>query len=420
MAIIDVVSWSPQGNKTIYAYCFPETNLSTYTQLLIQESQEAVLFSKGQIIGKFGPGKHTLSTENLPILRNLFGIPFGGKNPFMAEIWFVNKLQPYNIDWQTDSMSIHDADYNTQLPLVSKGRYGLRVKDAEKFLIKIVGTKNEFTQDDLTNQFFGEFSIKTKSTILQFMLKNKIGFKSVSAHLDELSQYLKGTMLSFWDNLGLDLTQFYITSIDIDTSSETGRRVAAAISQQSAMSITGHTWQQEQMFGVANNAIDGLGNGNGGLIGGLMAMNMMGGMGGAAGGGMMNPQYSQPSFGGNNRQETQGQTTQSTKQVREVYCSNCSRKFPNTYGFCPHCGDTYNPCPKCGTDNDKNAKRCVSCGTPLQSEYILCPNCNAPLVPGSTFCGNCGKQVQSDDSCARCGAALAPNAKFCPKCGNKR
>lgn len=420
MAIIDVVSWSPQGNKTIYAYRFPETNLSTYTQLIIQESQEAVLFSKGQIIGKFGPGKHTLSTENLPILRNLFGIPFGGKNPFMSEVWFVNKLQPYNIDWQTDSMSIHDADYNTQLPLVSKGRYGLRVKDAEKFLIKIVGTKNEFTQDDLTNQFFGEFSIKTKSTILQFMLKNKIGFKSVSAHLDELSQYLKGTMLSFWDNLGLDLTQFYITSIDIDTSSETGRRVATAISQQSAMSITGHTWQQEQMFGVANNAIDGLGNGNSGLIGGLMAMNMMGGMGGAVGGGMMNPQYSQPSFGGNNSQETQGQTTQFTKQVREVYCSNCSRKFLNTSSFCPHCGDAYNPCPKCGTDNDKNVKRCVSCGTPLQSECILCPNCNAPLVPGSTFCGNCGKQVQSDDSCARCGAVLAPNAKFCPKCGNKR
>lgn len=420
MAIIDVVSWSPQGSKTIYAYRFPETNLSTYTQLLVQESQEAVLFSKGQIIGKFGPGKHTLSTENLPILRNLFGIPFGGKNPFMAEIWFVNKLQPYNIDWQTDSMSIHDADYNTQLPLVSRGRYGLKVKDAEKFLIKIVGTKNEFIQDDLTNQFFGEFSIKTKSTILQFMLKNKIGFKSVSAHLDELSQYLKGTMLSFWDNLGLDLTQFYITSIDIDTSNETGRRVAAAISQQSAMSITGHTWQQEQMFGVANNAIDGLGNGNGGLIGGLMAMNMMGGMGGAAGGGMMNPQYSQPSFSGNNSQETLGQTIQSAKQVREVYCSNCSHKFSNTHHFCPHCGDAYNPCPKCGTDNDKNAKRCVSCGVPLQGEYISCANCNAPLISGSTFCGNCGKQVQSDDSCSRCGTVLAPNAKFCPKCGNKR
>jgi membrane protease subunit (stomatin/prohibitin family) len=421
MAIIDSVRWSPQGDKTIYAYRYPETNLSTYTQLVVQESQEAVLFSKGQIVGKFGPGKHTLNTANLPILRSLYGIPFGGKNPFTAEVWFVNKLQPYNIDWVADSMSVHDADYNTQLPLVSRGRYGLKIVDVEKFLIKIVGTKSEFTQDDLTDQFFGEFSMKTKSTILQFMLKHRIGFKSISAFLDQLSEFLKGTMTAFWENIGLNLTQFYITSIDIDTSTENGRRVANAIAQQSSMSITGHTWQQEQMFDVANNAVDSFGSGNGGLIGGLMAINMMGGMGGggAAGSGMMNPQFNQPTFGGNG-QDVQGQPAQQEKQIKMVYCSNCAKKFPNTTRFCPHCGDPYNPCPKCGTDNDENAKRCVSCGTPLQSEGGNCPHCNSPLPAGATFCGNCGKQVQSGDACSRCGAILPPSVKFCPKCGNKR
>jgi membrane protease subunit (stomatin/prohibitin family) len=422
MAIIDLVRWSPQGNKTIYAYRFPETNLSTYTQLIVQESQEAVLFSKGQLVGKFGPGKHTLNTENVPILRNLFGIPFGGKNPFTAEVWFVNKLQPYNIDWAIDKMPIHDADYNTQLPLVANGRYGLKITDAEKFLIKIVGQKSEFTQDDLTDQFLGEFSTKTKSTILQYMLKHHIGYKTISAALDEISDFLKATMTPFWDNLGLELTKFYITSIDIDGSTPDGKRVLEAIAQQSAMSITGHTWQQEQMFGVANNAVDSFGNGNGGLIGGLMAMNMMGGMGGGAGvgGGMMNPQFNQPTFGGDN-QGFQGQPVQPVQQVREVYCSNCSKKFPSTRKFCPHCGDPYNGCPKCGTDNNPNAKRCISCGTPLQAGQVTCPNCNTPLAPGSTFCGNCGKQLQtSDSSCSRCGTPLAPNVKFCPTCGNKR
>jgi membrane protease subunit (stomatin/prohibitin family) len=422
MAIIDLVRWSPQGNKTIYAYRFPETNLSTYTQLIVQESQEAVLFSKGQIVGKFGPGKHTLNTENLPILRSLFGIPFGGKNPFTAEVWFVNKLQPYNIDWAIDKMPIHDADYNTQLPLVANGRYGLKIKDAEKFLIKIVGTKSEFSQDDLTDQFFGEFSTKTKSTILQYMIKHRIGFKSISAALDEISNFLKATMTPFWEELGLELTKFYITSIDIDSSTPDGKRVLEAISQQSAMSITGHTWQQEQMFGVANNAVDGFSNGNGGLIGGLIAVNMMGGVGGGAGAGMMNPQYTQPTFAGNNNVgAVPGQQPNQPQQVREVYCSNCAKKFPNTHRFCPHCGDPYNACPKCGTDNDTNAKRCVSCGISLQSETTNCPNCNTPLIPGSPFCGNCGKQLQTIDSnCSRCGTPLAPNVKFCPKCGNKR
>jgi len=171
MAIIDLVKWDPDGRQTIYAYKYPATNLSTYTQLIVQESQEAILFSKGQIVGKFGPGKHTLSTENIPLLRNLFGIPFGGKNPFTAEVWFVNKLQPYNIDWAINRMDIHDADYNTGIPLVASGRYGLKIVDAERFLIKIVGTRTAFTQVELTDQFAGEFTTKTKSTLMQFMMK---------------------------------------------------------------------------------------------------------------------------------------------------------------------------------------------------------------------------------------------------------
>ena len=416
MAIIDLVRWAPQGNQTIYAYRFPETNLSTYTQLIVQESQEAILFSKGQIIGKFGPGKHTLNTENLPILRNLFGLPFGGKNPFTAEVWFVNKLQPYNIDWSIDRMDIHDADYNTGIPLVAKGRYGLKITDAERFLIKIVGTKNSFDQNDLTDQFFGEFSTKTKSTVLQFMINNRIGLKQISAHLDSISEHLKTVMLPFWENLGLELTKFYVTSIEVDSSTEVGKRVLDAISRQSAQSIGGYTWQQEQAFGVANNAIDGFSNSNLGILGAVIATNMMGGVGGA--GGVMQPQYNQPTFGGTN-QNQQGNNVQPVNQIKEVYCSNCSKKFPSTSRFCPYCGDPYDACPKCGTDNDKNAKRCVSCGTPLQTEVALCTNCNTPLSPGSSFCSNCGQQ-QTENKCTRCGTALSPTVKFCPKCGQKR
>ena len=420
MAIIDLIRWSPQRSETIYAWRFPETNLSTLTQLIVQESQEAVLFSKGQVVGKFGPGKHSLNTENLPILRNLFGIPFGGKNPFTAEVWFINKIQTFSIDWVVSKMSIHDPDYNTQLPLVAGGRYGLKVSDAEKFLIKSVGTKTEFTQDDLTNQFIGEFSTKTKSQIAQYVIKRKVGFKYLSAYLDELSEYLKGVLNPFWENLGLDLLQFNITTIDIDKSTEEGRKVAEAIATQASMSITGHTWQQEQMFNTANNAVDGFGNSNGGLLGGLMAMNMMGGMGGggAVGGGMMQPQFNQPTFDGNN-QGFQGQQTGQEQQIKMVYCSNCAKKFPNTTRFCPHCGDSYDPCPKCGTDNAPNARRCVSCGTPLKLGGVNCPHCNVPLAAGATFCGNCGKQVQSGDTCSRCGTILLPYVKFCPKCGNK-
>ncbi|MCR5445741.1 MAG: SPFH domain-containing protein [Bacteroidales bacterium] len=426
MAIIDLVKWAPQDGETLYAYRYPETNLSTYTQLLVYESQEALLFSKGQLLGKFGPGKHTLNTENLPILRSLFGIPFGGKNPFTAEVWYVNLLQPANLEWESSSMSIHDNDYQTQLPLVAKGRYGIKIVDAEKFLINLVVPHTRFSREDVTDQCLGEFITKTKSAIVQYMTGNHIGYKSISGHLDQLSTFLKSNLAGFWSNYGIDLSHFYITEIDIDTNTEEGRRVKEAIAQQSSMHITGHTWQQEQMFQTAQGAVNGMSNGQGGILGGLMAIGMMGGFGGMGGGSMgtplMTPNNDHPTFGGGQptAAPTGGQNGGGAPRPASVYCSNCGKPFPTTSQFCPSCGHKYNPCPNCGRDNDENAKRCTGCGAHLKADDNRCPHCNAPLPAGAAFCSSCGKPTQMGDVCSRCGAPLPPSVKFCPRCGNKR
>lgn len=432
MAIIDCIIWQPQGPEVIYAYHYPENNLSTYTQLVVQESQIAFLFSKGQLMGKFGPGKHTLDTENIPLLRTFYGFPFGGKNPFTAEVWFVNRIETFNIPWEIKKLSVHDPDYNTQLPLEATGQYGLRITDPEKFLLKVVGSRYIYTQRDMTAQFTGEFTTKVKSALVQFMMQNRVGFKQISGFLDQLSGHVLQNMNLFWQELGLELTKFYISNIDIDASTPEGRKVKEAIAQQSAMSITGHTWQQAQMFDTANNAIgqfSGMGGGNstGSLLGGLMAINMMGGMnGGGMGGAAMAPQYSQPTFtpgqqpGGANPQGG-GYAPGQQPQARMVYCSSCARRFSSDMEFCPNCGHKYNPCPSCGTDNPEGARRCVSCGTQLTGGADKCPHCHTVIPQGCSFCPGCGQPVLTDDSvCSRCGSPIPPGAKFCPRCGNRR
>lgn len=435
-SIIDTLEWRPQGDEVIYAHHFPEVNISNYARLNVFESQEALFFSKGRLITKFGPGNHNLQTENLPILRDFMGLPYGGNNPFSADVWFVNMVQTFAIDWEISRMSIHDIDYDTQLQLVARGQYGLKVVDAEKFVMKFVGTKNDFTQDDMTNQSYGEFCSKAKSIILQYMLANKIGFKQISAYLDMIGTNLKSQMETFWSDLGLELTKFYVTSIDLDESTEEGRRIANAISRQASMKITGHTWQQEQAYGTANNAIESFqnmaGQGNsGGLLGGLIAVQMMSGMSNGMGGAMMQPAFNQPSMGGvgnSNAVQALNGAGENITNAHPIYCGNCSKKYMSNQAFCPHCGHKTNLCPKCGTDNSDKAKRCVSCGTNLLGNTGIgeapkvCPNCGSALALGAVFCGNCGTKVCATDEnrCQRCGAELQPNAKFCPACGNRR
>lgn len=426
MALIDFVSWKPDGGEFVFAYHFPENNLSTYTQLVVYESQEALLFSKGQLLQRFGAGKHKLDTENIPLLRNLFGLPFGGKNPFVAEVWFVNKLYPANLAWGVTRMAIHDVDYQTMIPLRAAGQYGLSVEDSAKFLLKMVGTKTTFTERDMLDQAYGELATKIKSFIVQFMTTQRIGYKSISAHLDQLSEYIKQSLLPFWEEYGLKMTKFYITDITIDTSTPEGQKVSEAIASQASMSITGHSWQQEQMFDMANSAVDQIGGGGsgGGLLASVMAMNMMNSaMGSGVGAGMMQANYNQPTF--NSQQPTgygQPQGVAAAPQAeRMVYCAQCAKKHLTTERFCPHCGNEYRPCPSCGADNLKGARRCVSCGAPLQGgSTSTCGSCGGELPPGTAFCPHCGAPQQTvGGACPRCGTPITGSVKFCQRCGQK-
>lgn len=392
-------------------------------------------------MGKFGPGKHTLSTENLPILRKLYGFPFGGKNPFMAQVWFVNLIESVNNPWSLHRLSVHDPDYQTNLPLMADGQYGLKVTDPEKFIIKMVGTHNIFTHADMTAQFTGEFTTKAKSLISRYIIGNNIGFKQISAFLDPMSQQLRNELNEFWSNFGIELTKFYVSNIDIDETTPEGRKVKQAIATQSSMSITGHTWQQEQMFGTVNESIDKISNmsGGGGLLGGIMAINMMNSVTGGGGGrgmggqGLMDARFDQPTFGGGGGKQNvpgampQGQPNGMNPQQPQaapkmVYCSRCAKKFDATMAFCPHCGSKYNPCPNCGTDNPETARRCVNCGTMLASGGdSKCPHCHTSVPNGYAFCPGCGQPIiQEINTCSRCGSQIPPSAKFCPRCGNRR
>lgn len=142
--IIDLVKWDTRNPKLL-AWKFPSQELSTWTQLIVNETQEAYLVSGGVYEGPYEGGRHTLSTQNIPILRNLLGIPFGGQSPFTAEVWYINKAAILDLKWGTpDPIQLKDPLYGVMVPVRAFGQYGIRIRDGKKFLLKLVGTLPSF------------------------------------------------------------------------------------------------------------------------------------------------------------------------------------------------------------------------------------------------------------------------------------
>src|SRR5687767_3347868 len=99
MAIIDRVKYDGPANVLIWRH--PPDDLTWGTQVIVNQTQEVLFLSGGQIADVLGPGTHTLKTANIPLLRGLIKAPFGGETPFAAEVYFVNKAVHMDVKWGT-------------------------------------------------------------------------------------------------------------------------------------------------------------------------------------------------------------------------------------------------------------------------------------------------------------------------------
>lgn len=425
LAFYDYIKWS--GDIGVLAYRHPKNNIKKNSKLQVTEAQEAVIVVNGQKSQKFSAGTYELNSPNVPILSAFYGIPYGGDNPWVVQTWFINKLTPMDIKWSTDSFNIYDETFGAAIPIAASGQYGITVVDAEKFILKLAlgfpYDKKEgvvVTASDFTKQLYGELIIHTKSIITKVMAANKIGITAVSAHLVDLSKHIENQINLFFEEFGCKILKLFVTNIEVDKSTESGRKIAESIDQQTVQKISGHTWQQGKMFETVGSAFDSMSSGGGGILGAVMAVNMMGGGNGSAmGGSLMTPTYGQPTCAPVTENPTQGVAElQQTKVPKEIYCTNCSKKFSSQMQFCPHCGDRYNPCPNCGSDNDESAKRCVSCGVVLNTgQVVSCGGCGKFISSSLSFCPNCGRpQGSGEAKCPRCSAAVG-TSKFCPQCG---
>ncbi len=387
MAITQIIKY--EGDNKTLVWKHPSEDFNTTSQLIVHETQEAVFFMNGQALDLFGPGRYTLETENIPILRKITNLPTGGESAFHCEVYFINKTEQMAITWGTPSkIQYIDPTYGFPLSIGASGEFAISVSDSRKLLVKLVGTENILNQEQFVS-FIRAFVItKAKTYMAQEMKSSTINIFEIDERLEQFSDGIKARLDNDFLDYGMNLKKFLVTTVVkpdgepqyekfkelhfrqysdikeaeirqkvglIEQETKAKQMVIEAQGLAQKRATEGYTYQQERGFDIAEGAAKNESGGNNFASMGI-GLGMMSGVGSTVGnavGGMVN-----------------------------------------------------------------NAFVGLTMNQAQTNKY--CDQCGAELIEGSAYCDKCGALQQIREICSNCGYEFTRPGIVCPKCGSKR
>lgn len=207
-----------EGDNQTIVWKHPLTDFTTGTQLIVHESQEAVFFRNGEALDSFPAGRYTLETATLPKMNSIYQLPTQG-TPFHAQVYFVNLTTQLGIKWGTPSkVGMFDPVTGIHVELGASGAFNLRVSDARRLLIRVVGTAAGLKQEEVFNQnglgyFRTLIMTQVKANLAKIIKSNHISVLELDEHLDTISRGLRDAINAELASYGLEVPEFYVSNI---------------------------------------------------------------------------------------------------------------------------------------------------------------------------------------------------------------
>lgn len=374
MAILDQIKYdgNPNGSQWLIYKC-PSEQFVLGSQLIVNEGQEALFFRGGEALDLFGPGTHTLVTGNLPVLNKLVNLPFDGKTPFSAEIYYINKTANLDMKWGTSNpIPLEDPKYGLILNVGARGQYGITITDSRLFVSRIIGAvPNGTTTNPLLvlRYFNGLINAKIKSETASYMIQKQISFLEVSQYLSELSELFRKALNEEFERFGIELINFYCETIAPKPEEYEKLR---GYKEELALGVK--FYQQRRSLDILEKLSE-------------------------------NPSCDSAINAGIVLDTEFGVAGQFGKTFSGIRQNGDLNQL-----------DAQITCPKCGAHNNLTMKFCGSCGSKLTSR-IVCHYCGKEVPDGMKFCGECGKPLSA--KCPSCGFENKVDMKFCGNCGEK-
>lgn len=230
--LVSVIKY--EGDNQTFIWKHPVEDFNLGSQLIVHESQEAIFFRDGKALDLFKAGRYTLETQNLPLLQGLYRLPTNAETPFQCEVYFINKTIQMGIKWGTpDKVRFIDPLTGTPLEIGASGEMNLTVSDSRRLLLKLVGTMNgvswsnesdSFTKS-LQRSFRPLISSAVKTNLSAVIKQNDIDLLEIDEKLNLISDNLKEKIKDGFEEYGLTIPQFYVTSVVLPEDDPNFKRI---------------------------------------------------------------------------------------------------------------------------------------------------------------------------------------------------
>jgi excisionase family DNA binding protein len=213
--IFDVIEY-PSEMKDEIVHRFPEQGIGDYrigSQVIVRDSQAAVFFRDGVALDVFGPGRHTITTANIPLLINLIGKAFNDRTPFTAEVFFVSLREFANEKWGTPQpIIVRNPGMGLGVALLQGfGTYSFQVSDPQQFVTQVVGTQGAYRTTEIEDRL---------RTILLSKLQDVLGETTSASSVveligltEEVGAAVRAKAQDDFAAIGMTLKTFYIGNL---------------------------------------------------------------------------------------------------------------------------------------------------------------------------------------------------------------
>jgi excisionase family DNA binding protein len=230
--LLEIIEWTDDSRDTL-SYRFPDDDkaIKRGAQLIVRESQVAQFVYVGEFGDTFGPGKHTLSTDNIPILTRLQSWKYGLESPFKADVYFLTTRLFTGNKWGTaNPIMMRDADFGL-VRARAFGTFDFKIVDPKLFLKEVAGSDQNFRLDE----FADTMRSRIVSVFSDALASAQVPVLDVATRYGELGEALLPLINPVVGaKYGLQIASFIIENVSVPPE------VEAAIDKRSSMAAVGN------------------------------------------------------------------------------------------------------------------------------------------------------------------------------------